>query len=427
MLLKAKKLKLIGGYQTLVYYDPFSPDHSMMTPSKIHDKYAHMVYFKALFQLMLFLAVNSVWPQGITISDFVQSPTLPVIASGTSGVPPMLMDPFILYDDEGYHLFYSTLFCRKQNGDHYYSWDPKNHRQCDIDQSVSALGYAFSSDKGLTWQFRESAIFMPSSAGWDSSNVETASVVKKNDQLLLFYSGYGEVLGRKLKNRFQIGVSFLDLKGRSLKKAFLSDLDSFNRKGRQAPILSAVYNQSSFFNNIQEPSVIFRNNQFELYFIGIGFSNPDKSAEEAVPIIQFGMGLAKFDEKMNLLSITQNPILTGVNITEVRHFNGGYHLFSASLGSTDNVHEDEHIDHFTSQDGLTWGDSERLLPNTIAGLDDWAQTAPTAIFDKDLQKFVLFYAAFGLQPGVCQPNLRYGYGVNPQSCAYAMLGRALGF
>ena len=77
----------------------------------------------------------------------------PVIDSGTSGRPVLVMDPMVLADAEGYHLFYSTLFCRS-DGRVCFSWDSLAGKADPAGLLVSAIGYAFSADKGITWQFR---------------------------------------------------------------------------------------------------------------------------------------------------------------------------------------------------------------------------------------------------------------------------------
>ena len=100
----------------------------------------------------------------------------PVIDSGTSGRPVLVMDPMVLADAEGYHLFYSTFFC-KSDGRVCFSWDSLAGKTDPAGPLVSAIGYAFSADKGITWQFRPTPVFLPGENDWEKYKVETAFVV----------------------------------------------------------------------------------------------------------------------------------------------------------------------------------------------------------------------------------------------------------
>ena len=198
----------------------------------------------------------------------------PVIDSGTSGRPVLVMDPMVLADAEGYHLFYSTLFCRN-DGMACFSWDSLAAKTDPARSLVSAIGYAFSADKGITWQFRPTPVFLPGENDWEKYKVETAFVVREEGRLLLFYSALGYRDGRLLDNRFQLGVSLLPLAARGIRQALLGTEATFERM-RVTPLVPYCLTETSFVNNVQEPSVVCREGRFEVYFLGIAWRFPIK-------------------------------------------------------------------------------------------------------------------------------------------------------
>jgi len=114
---------------------------------------------------------DGAWPYG----DFALEPAdHPVIDQGYSGWPLFTADPGVLRDDDGnYHLFFTSLFCR--TGDAWsLFWDPTNPDDCTLDDPLGTIAYAFSSDRGRTWEIRSDPVVLPSESGWDSGDLETA-------------------------------------------------------------------------------------------------------------------------------------------------------------------------------------------------------------------------------------------------------------
>src|SRR3989475_12785395 len=114
-----------------------------------------------------------------TFPEFARQPDRqPTISSGRAGRPVVAFDPAIYVDDEGYHLFYTTLFCRAAYG-YSYSWYPANPGRRNIMNAVGSIAYAFSNDQGLTWRYRETPVVLPSDSGFDSAKIETAFVFRQ--------------------------------------------------------------------------------------------------------------------------------------------------------------------------------------------------------------------------------------------------------
>jgi hypothetical protein len=367
----------------------------------------------------------------------------PVIGSGETGAPLLVMDPMVLKDGEGYHLFYSTFFCKDVGGQLNYSYDPHNPARCDLSQPVSAIGYAFSADRGLTWRLRPTPVLAPGVNDWERYKVETAYVVRVKDELLLFYSALGFVDGKLLNNRFQIGAAFLKLGSRTIEDALLKTPETFVRR-RKEPVLPLELVKTSFFNNVQEPSVIYRQGRYELFFIGIGLTLPDKppcagpaTVCHGQSFTELGLGRAILDRDLNVVERTETP-LAGTNWTlnmpEVTYRKGQYLMFSAGFGKEafGGVHRGEFIQLSTSADGLHWSRPEPVLsPRGGLQFDGWAATTPTAVWDRN--QVILFYSAFGPRSfgRQCDMTARWGISVahkehpDQDTCIDVTLGRAV--
>lgn len=318
----------------------------------------------------------------------------PVIESGTAETPLLVMDAMVLADGEGYHLFYSTLFC-KRDGKLAFSWDTQAAAK-PVEAMVSAIGYAFTADKGLTWRFRPTPVILPGENTWEKHKVETAFVVRRQDELLLFYSALGYHQGRLLDNRFQLGVSRLPLAARNIKQALLGTEETFQRL-RSTPLVPFNVTETSFVNNAQEPSVVCRDGRFEVYFLGLAFSLPGEAPNHPrQKIVKIGLGRAIFDKDFKLLEQTDKPLLEGVNMPEVTYHDGRYWLFSTGFGSGQ-VHKGEFLQVSTSDDGVHWSKPRSILgPRQRGEFDNWAAVAPTLV--RDQGSWIMFYSAFGASP-----------------------------
>lgn len=353
----------------------------------------------------------------------------PVIAAGLAGAPVFMADPVVYTDEEGMHLFYTSIFCEKA-GQTYFSWDPAHQNDCLLVDDGGATGYAFSDDLGLTWTFRETPVIVPGPEEWDNEKVETPFVTRVGDTLYLFYCATGDREGEQFSLRYQIGAATLELGGRSVRQALLTDADVMTK--RPTPLLAYNLAEPAADNNAQEPSVVFRDDTFELYFTGLGIALPDQGLDapgQQIKSIHFMR--ATFDADLQPLSGPQVLVINRiVNMPEVHYRDGVYHLFYTTFNpliEDDEFHHGEIIGYATSADGLTWKDSGIVLePGADDAYDNWGLMAPTASFQED--QTILFYSAWGMSEHPAfpvQPDGRFGMPVSQDRTIYSNIARAV--
>lgn len=354
----------------------------------------------------------------------LQPGNAPTISSGRAGLPIVATDPSVYVDDEGYHLFYSTFFCQRDGG-HSYSWDPANPGACDINKTFTSIAYAFSADRGLTWRFRQTPVVLPTESGFAAYRIETSSFARRGNTAYLVFSSDGTRDGKVFTARYQIGLATLSLGSRGVRATLLDESQRFQL--RPTPLLSYDLRPGRFDNNVQEPSITVGPQGIVLYYIGLGFKLPDQPLDApGQGISNVGLGRAVLDDQFNVVSRSSNPIMGGVNITEVRYFDNAYHLFATTFGGE--AHRGEAISYATSTDGMRWSSPVVVIsPGSVPGFNDWGLMAPTAAVESN--QIVLFFTAFGLAGSKCQPlgpSGRFGFPVlNETNCMYPTVGRAV--
>jgi hypothetical protein len=355
----------------------------------------------------------------------LQPDSQPVISSGRAGLPILPSDPDIYVDADGYHLFYSTLFCL-QNGRYVYAWDPAHPVDCNIEKVITAIAYAYSADRGLTWSFRPSPVLQPSDSGFDSGRIETATVFRTGDVLYLAYSADGDLNGRPLRGRYQIGLAHLDLGRQSVRAALMDEARRFERP--PTPWLPFDLEPGRPDNNTQEPSVTRGPDGLVLYYIGLGLRLPNEPT--GVPgqhIDRVELRRAVLDEQLHVISRSDAGVAGGINTPEVRYFDGAYHLYGTTLVSR--TGEGQDIIYATSPDGLRWSTPKIILsPGGVRGFTDWGLNAPTAAVDAG--QVVLFLTAIGSESHGCfpvPPQGRFGipWGGSNDKCVFLSVGRAV--
>jgi predicted GH43/DUF377 family glycosyl hydrolase len=394
----------------------------------------NLFYIFCISLIFLFFACGPIikggkygYPPGRHVAlTFNKEPNQAVIGSGIKNLPIVVYDPFVLKDNMGLHLFYSTIFCKK-GSEYYYSWDPSNRSACNILDLKFSTGYAFSVDMGVTWQFRPTPLILPGKSDWENRQFETPNVVKVEDKLYLFYCADGR---GGLKRRFQIGVATLTLGGKSIYEKLMLEMSMFDRNGRMTPLIPK--RSIGFFDmNVQEPSVIYKNNNFEVYYIGLELKEdvPIENLDNQNLIIRVGMGKAVFNRNLELVNRTSTPILTDVNSIQLINTNDTYYLFFTTLTSGGEFHKDEKIAYLVSEDGEdTWSRPLLILSKGDSNsFDSWGVMAPTVVLDNN--KFYLFYTAWEVKDINCleEPITRLGLLTQDNNkCAYGTLGRAIG-
>jgi hypothetical protein len=263
-----------------------------------------------------------------SFTPFVKSPaSRPVIASGVAGIPTFISDPCVIKDDSGYHAFFSVYyFTNKAKGQYWFSYDPANPDDYDMADSMGGMGYAFSADRGLTWTCRKTPLVTTGPEEWQTHSVETANVIKLDGKLLMFYSGQGHKNGKRFTARYQIGVASLDLGGKSIEEKLLDESVVFVK--RKTPLIPIRLDETHHDNNTQEPSVLLKDGNIELFYIGLSLSKPSEAIEKGNKITSMAMYKAVFDTDLNLVSHPEDPVLNGANIIEVHYRDGVYHTFS---------------------------------------------------------------------------------------------------
>ncbi|MCF7848351.1 MAG: hypothetical protein K9M45_05825 [Kiritimatiellales bacterium] len=347
-----------------------------------------------------------------------------VIRTGGANLPTTSWDPYIHVDAEGYHIFFTSIFCKDGEG-YNFSLHPGNQGTCKIADNFGSIAYGFSNDKGLTWEFRKSPVTDGGgNTGWDDHAIETAHVARIGDKLHLFYSG----TSMAMKSRYQIGKGELEIEDNSIYKTLMTKDRKFSRPPK--PFLARQDKVSALGNNIQEPSVVVKDDRLELFWIGLSWKLPDKP--EGVPGQKLtGIGLMRnvYDLNFNLLEETEKSIANGVNITEVKYFDNQYYMFFGTMPLGGAFHKGEKIGIMSSPDGLDWGGRRVILKSGPRdSYDGWGMFGPTVALDgKDL---VLFVTTLSVEKGRVddvsnlKPGERIGIGLVNKTI-YGGIGRAI--
>ncbi len=356
---------------------------------------------------------------------FLRHPnSAPVVDAGARGLPTVVFDPHVYADEEGYHLFHTAIFCRR--GERYeVSWDPAAPGACNILETIGTVAYAFSADRGLSWSYRQTPVVVPPASGFDSTKIETPFVFRRGGTVYLTYTGDGDLDGVKRYQRFQIGIAELALAGRSLRAAMMDERITFER--RPEPLVPHDERPGRFDNNVQEPSVVVREDGIEVYFVGLGLAKPEAAIDAPGQQIQgVALGRADFDLDWKLRSRSESGLVEGANITEMHWIDGAYHLFASSLVFGE-FHRDEVITWSHSRDGVSWSEPMAILGPREGRFDSWGLMAPTVVVEPD--RAVLFYTAFEVGPRRCFPvpaDGRFGRPVDGDArCVFSTLGRAV--
>jgi hypothetical protein len=339
----------------------------------------------------------------------------PVLSSGTTDSPMIVMDPCVIKDHEGYHLFFSSFCCDTPRGPTIV-WQPRLGERLDASQLTTAIAYAFSSDQGRRWSIRHSPIFLPGDSGWDDFRVETASALVRNGILHLFYSADQ----KQRAGRYQIGEASLRLGAGTLRENLLVQEKQLVR-GRSTPVLAGITSASSFRNNVQEPSALVSDDRFEIYFVGLQFSLASKPLDyPGQQLRRVGLGRAFLDGSLEVVEVSQTPLLDLANIIEVQRSTQSMVLFLTLPGEGD-AHRGERIGYCTSRDGLTWSRPRTLVQSPPAGFDSWGCMSPTVVQESD--QWTLFYTAL---ENVGQPTAhRWGLSIGSGGSLFGTLGRAV--
>lgn len=342
----------------------------------------------------------------------------PVIFSGTVNTPMFVIDPCVIQDKEGYHLFYSSLFCKTPSGLSAY-WNVDLPYEGNITKLVTGIAYAFSSDQGLTWELRDSPILTPGEAEWENFRVETANAIVHEDTLHLFYCADGSRNGKLFIARYQVGVVSMALNGKTIRENLIGRKRVF-KQTRTKPLIPYVLDRRSRFNNAQEPTVLYNRGHFELFFTGLSWKLPaEPKTHPDQKITGIAVGRAILNDSLEVEEIREIPVSIAINTIEVRRARGKYYMFGSV---PDPANGRGAIAYLTSDDGIHWSQPvtilERRRNTTFA---DDAVMCPTAVLEPD--KVVLFYAATHTSSE--RPKDRWGAQSSRDRFLFVTLGRAV--
>lgn len=350
------------------------------------------------------------------VLEFQREPAdRPVLASGTAETPMIVMDPCVVSDAEVYHLFFSSFFCDTPKGLSL-CWNPEFGEQFDPQMLTTGIAYAFSADGGKNWTTRPSPVLLPDTQAWDDLRVETASAVVVDGVLHLFYCADR----KQMPARYQVGEVSLTLEGETLREALLVH-EKTPPRSRATPVLAGISDRSSFRNNVQEPSALYVGGRFELYFVGLQFSQPAALADDpGQKLRRIGLGRALLDDSLNVIEVSDSPLLDLANIIELKPADGQLVLFT-TLAGAGAAHRGERIGYHTSPDGRHWSRPREVVSSLPAGFDNWGCMSPTVVREAD--RWVLFYTA--LENSRQRPGERWGIPLGQDGWLFGTLGRAV--
>lgn len=372
------------------------------------------------------------------------------ITAGIKEKPIMFWDPYILKEGNDTHLFFGTLFCKK--GSQYnIAWNPQQPTDCQLKDVIFAIGYGYRKNGSGEFIFRKQPVLYPGTIGsWDDNYIETPSVVKVKNKYYLFYSAWNK---RQWK-RYQIGVAMLKGSG-ELQKELLEKNRQFKRLLAEPLLPRSSIPHRFDRDNTQEPSVIFKDGTFELFYIGIRASKKGKDIPSGEPIgegplrdsqsifEELGFGQACFNSELKNIpcknQLAKEALLTTtfkgdnfkgdyINIPEIRYFNGRYYLFYTDFSTGKGpLFKGNEIKYRTSVNLIDWSWPKLVLGPSTKGEDNWGLSAPTFAFgDNSIE---LYYSGWGLfspsKGDLClQDRFRIALNLKHSQCVSSNLGYA---
>lgn len=330
---------------------------------------------------------------------FCLSPNVASIPDGNPltayGNPIMAGDPFVLYDEEA---------------EMYKMWHTAYRNQ------ILGIGYGVSED-GLDWDLEADGswphVMQPTPGSWDRDGLETVSVMKKDDQYLMWYLGFPCYLDEELTGRMRcIGFAESD--------------DGVNWTKHPEPVLipteewempeiypfweNGIYYEV-WYGGVQEPSVHWDDteNIYKMWYEG--------TTVDTVLDMQNGeffehlgkvhqIGYAESLDGITWSKHQDNPIFTPkwgdgsypwegwwfVGHTNVIYDpNKGYHLFYFSGHS---------IGHAFSLDGIHWNRNSSnpiLQGNPTNGENFMSFAGPSALFENNQLSMYMMHSIPGAQ------------------------------
>lgn len=355
---------------------------------------------------------------------FAASTMLP---SGVWGHPMMTWDPDNIREGSKVHLFFASLFC-KRDGSWYFSWNPAEPAACSIDEVFFSIGYAFK-DEAVSdeFTFRPTPLMAPGVAGaWDDDQIETPEVIRQGSKVLLFYSSMPKntVVPKQKSARYQIGVATIDLadhNSASLEDLLLNDVQLRFQRHPANPIVPRSKLLTRFDReNTQEPSVIYRDGRFELFYLGIRadkrgtnlpLADDEPLLDTTADYRELGLGRICLDDHlerqacplddgpiMTMKYLASGPEGTLINMPNVYWHDNLYHLFYTAEGDGGDNHKGQQIFYRNSPDLVHWTPARLVISGGENAEDNWAVHSPAVALVETPQGplFEMVYQAWGV-------------------------------
>ncbi len=393
----------------------------------------------------------------LAASPFNQVGSLP---SGMWGRPMMAWDPDIIREGSKVHLFFASLFCLKDNEWHY-SWNPDDFKACSIDKVFFSIGYGFK-DESLSseFTFRRTPLIDPGTPGaWDDDQIETPEMIQHGSKIHIFYSSMPKnphTPGTK-SARYQIGVASLDLAdyaATSMEDLFLNRPEVRLQRNANNPIVPRSKILDRFDReNTQEPTVIYRNGRFELFYLGIrankkGTNLPlddDESLlDSTADFKEFGLGRVCLDDEFRKRSCSDDateidpnvsplvPVGSFTNMPNIYWHQNLYYLFYTAAGGQGDNHQGEKIFFRTSPDLVTWSQETVAVAGNESTEYNWGVHSPAVAVIDSPQGFIfeIVYQAWGVgsrgddNPYCIKNRFRVSTNTDPTLCNSTALGFA---
>ncbi|MCP4229786.1 MAG: hypothetical protein GY771_06520 [bacterium] len=254
---------------------------------------------------------------------FVKYNANPVMPEGPEGtLDHWRSDPLVMYEDDVYKMWFGY----------------------NSDGAKTQIGYA-TSDDGIEWTVQQlPAVPLGADGEWDDEDVETPFVVKVEGTYHMYYCARGEPEGGDWSPEatYRIGHA--------------TSPDGLTwTKDPNNPVLDVSGLESEDWDALvtAEPSVVYRNNRFELFYVG-------GDVEGGIFILE--LGLATSTDGSNWTRYAGNPILgnTTDNIYApfVLHNGAEYELWYTGGPKADPYFPEGPFWYYTSYDGITWDIAE---------------------------------------------------------------------
>ena len=277
--------------------------------------------------------------------------------------------------------------------------------------------YVAESTDGRDWTLLNGGrpVLQPSRGTFDHIGTETPAVVKAKGQYHMYYTS------------FQKAGSPMAVMGHAVS----SDGIRWTKKGELTSITSGVGKRAGNkwgWVARAEPSVVYYNDTFYLYFLKARCRNDD--CESGYPKQHAGIGVATSKDGHNFVEPQERPVVMqsanrkpsdgwfGHITSWSLHDGKKFHIYMDACKmppkdgrASGDMQPNVAIDHWTSDDGIHFEEAE--IDIVTKGMQSWATEAvwaPSVIHKKDGSR-IMWFSATNSGPGMSNDEIRAGIGM----------------